>query len=334
MNSPTYYIEDPIRLEDIDYEDLLISIEEHPAQTELAFLTLLKQKFAFGRIDDELVHHLIAIENDKSSLQEMLRILQGFPTKSDLLQSRRDSLNQEEASHSPTASPDEDIRNDGNEHTINQHSTESSPITVDETTQTDLLNESHETVEENTDYFIGDEPLPESTEPTVSAENPDKNNNEYIQELPEPETSKSKKSSKRKKKKTKLETLISKKAHRQKKSRPKPPEEQEIPEEKEKSFSAWLNDLEVQPGTAREFTKNKKGIKRKKIKKKTKAEKQAERSIAENEEIVSETLAFLYSQQKLYDKAIQMYEKLSLKYPEKSRFFAEKIKENQKLFKS
>jgi len=50
---------------------------------------------------------------------------------------------------------------------------------------------------------------------------------------------------------------------------------------------------------------------------------------AENDDFVTETLATIYAQQGYYRKAIQIFEKLSLKYPEKSTYFAahiEKIK--------
>ena len=41
---------------------------------------------------------------------------------------------------------------------------------------------------------------------------------------------------------------------------------------------------------------------------------------------MTETLARIYLEQKNYDKAIQSYKILILKYPEKSGFFADQIK--------
>ena len=52
----------------------------------------------------------------------------------------------------------------------------------------------------------------------------------------------------------------------------------------------------------------------------------AKESLIENDEIVTETLARVYLEQAHYDKAIASYEKLSLKFPQKSSFFANKIK--------
>ena len=49
-------------------------------------------------------------------------------------------------------------------------------------------------------------------------------------------------------------------------------------------------------------------------------------SATENKSIMTETLARVYLEQKKYDKAMQAFKILSLKYPEKSSFFADRIK--------
>ncbi len=56
-----------------------------------------------------------------------------------------------------------------------------------------------------------------------------------------------------------------------------------------------------------------------------------EKSVTENEELVTDSLASIYLQQKNYDKALAAYKKLSLKYPEKSIYFATQIEEIEKL---
>ncbi|WP_163322141.1 hypothetical protein [Draconibacterium mangrovi] len=52
-----------------------------------------------------------------------------------------------------------------------------------------------------------------------------------------------------------------------------------------------------------------------------------EQSVKEDEELVTETLASIYFQQKNFGKALDAYKKLSLKYPEKSVYFAGRIEE-------
>ena len=55
------------------------------------------------------------------------------------------------------------------------------------------------------------------------------------------------------------------------------------------------------------------------------AQQYAERSVAEDQDVISETLAKLYATQGYRDKSAQMYARLALLFPEKSAYFAAEI---------
>ncbi|WP_051189399.1 hypothetical protein [Daejeonella oryzae] len=59
-------------------------------------------------------------------------------------------------------------------------------------------------------------------------------------------------------------------------------------------------------------------------------ENKARKSAEDTNDLVSETLATIYSEQMLFHKAIDTYKKLSLKFPEKRAYFADQIRELEK----
>ncbi len=63
------------------------------------------------------------------------------------------------------------------------------------------------------------------------------------------------------------------------------------------------------------------------------ASENAKKSIVENNDIITETLAKVYAKQEHFEKAILAYQKLSLKYPQKSSYFANQIKVIKKIKK-
>ncbi|MCB9081357.1 MAG: hypothetical protein H6555_06560 [Lewinellaceae bacterium] len=110
------------------------------------------------------------------------------------------------------------------------------------------------------------------------------------------------------------------------------------------SFTSWIHQFQpphvqdtlVDLMEGRQREENKRAQKKKKKKKKRKPADEevmrvAERSITDNQDLASETLARLLVQQELYQRAIRVYERLILLFPEKKALFAAEIDSIKKL---
>ena len=100
------------------------------------------------------------------------------------------------------------------------------------------------------------------------------------------------------------------------------------------SFSQWLSLAEVkkirnystEDKIINNFIEHEHKIEIKKNKEFFKPTLAAKKSLEKNNNLITPTLAEVYLKQGHFDKAILAYEKLILKYPQKSTYFAEKIK--------
>lgn len=122
-------------------------------------------------------------------------------------------------------------------------------------------------------------------------------------------------------------------------------EDKEIETDKKLTFSEWLNQYKIKnTEIPRDIVENNQESTEKIIadfiKKKPSMPKRresfynptemAKKSVEEDENLVTETLARINANQGNTNKAIAMYEKLALLYPEKSDYFADRIKELKK----
>lgn len=124
-------------------------------------------------------------------------------------------------------------------------------------------------------------------------------------------------------------------------------QEDEQTEEEDKDFMYWLNHVDDEETEVKEevaespsnsnvdevtdllekFLSSSKKRQPKEKREFYSAEEKAKRSETDDSDMVSESLAKLYVKQELYDKALETYRKLSLQIPEKSAYFAARIKE-------
>lgn len=110
----------------------------------------------------------------------------------------------------------------------------------------------------------------------------------------------------------------------------------EFTEDETHSFAEWLSLTKVKKIDRKDsqnkenlidaFIENKSSISKPKKEAFFSPSKSAKESLFENDDIVTETLARVYLEQGHYEKAISSYNKLSLKFPQKSTFFANQIK--------
>lgn len=109
------------------------------------------------------------------------------------------------------------------------------------------------------------------------------------------------------------------------------------------SFAEWLKHISVKSKKAKEEVADQKALKamwqQQKLAEAIEEESEeipeqvfemAVNSIARKEELLSESLAKVYAKQGKIEKAIEMYEKLSLQNPEKNTYFADQIQNLQK----
>ncbi len=110
--------------------------------------------------------------------------------------------------------------------------------------------------------------------------------------------------------------------------------EETVEEAKQESDMIITSEKSKEKKKGKSKTEKIKSKKQKKEKKKKKAKslvkKVAKESVQESDDIFSETLAELLAEQGSRKKAIRMYKRLSLIFPKKSSFFAEKIKRLKK----
>ena len=117
------------------------------------------------------------------------------------------------------------------------------------------------------------------------------------------------------------------------------------PAKEEMSFEDWLNFVETPIKSSSEKNKEQISLIDKfitaeaepKIKPKVDTAPETEQLVksgeVERDDFITETLANIYIKQRLYEKAISAFTKLSLKYPEKNSYFANQIKKIEKLIK-
>lgn len=117
---------------------------------------------------------------------------------------------------------------------------------------------------------------------------------------------------------------------------------EEFNEEVEHSFSDWLKHYRGNEGVDETPHPKSEAIKAiseqaKNIQQKAEfysASKMAKLSVIESDDLVTETLAQVYEAQGKYERAIQAYQKLQLKFPEKKVYFAGRIKAVEEKIKS